>query len=117
MLTESNGTRVSTQGDDNIQTRLGVRAFMQGHSRMDSGKDRTFQPFVEVNWLHNTERNGVTMNGVSLEQAGATNVGEMKLGVESQLTKRAALWGGVGQQIGDKGYSSTTASVGVKYSF
>lgn len=116
-LTESNGTRVSSQGDDNIQTRLGVRAFMQGHNRMDNGKNRTFQPFVEVNWLHNTKRNGVTMNGVSLEQAGATNIGEMKLGVEGQLTKQTALWGGVGQQLGDKGYSSTTASVGVKYSF
>ncbi|WP_325965924.1 autotransporter outer membrane beta-barrel domain-containing protein [Serratia rhizosphaerae] len=116
-LTEDNGTRVSSQGNDNIQTRLGVRAFMQGHSRMDNGKNRTFQPFVEVNWLHNTKRNGVTMNGVSLEQAGATNIGEMKLGVEGQLSKQTALWGGVGQQIGDKGYSNTTATLGVKYSF
>lgn len=116
-LTESNGTRISTQGNDNVQTRLGMRAFMQGHNRIDNGKSRSFQPFVEVNWLHNTKRNGVAMNGVSLEQAGATNIGEVKLGLEGQLTKRTQLWGNVGQQIGDKGYSDTTAMVGVKYNF
>lgn len=116
-LTESNGTHISIQGDNNIQTRLGVRAFMQGHNRIDNGKSRSFQPFVEVNWLHNTKRNGVTMNDMSLEQAGATNISEVKLGLEGQLTKRTALWGNVGQQVGDKGYSSTTAMAGVKYRF
>ncbi|NUU69117.1 autotransporter outer membrane beta-barrel domain-containing protein [Enterobacteriaceae bacterium BIT-l23] len=116
-LTEANGTRVSSQGNDNAQTRLGMRAFMKGHRGLDTAKNRTFQPFVEVNWLHNTKRNGVTMNGVSLEQAGATNIGEMKLGVEGQLTNRTALWGNVGQQLGDKGYSNTEATLGVKYSF
>lgn len=116
-VTETNGTKVSAQGDNNVQTRLGARAFLRGHNQIDNGKDRNFQPFVEVNWLHNTKRYGVLMNGVSLEQAGATNVGEVKLGVEGQLSRQTALWGKVGQQIGDKGYSNTAAMVGIKYSF
>ncbi|WP_240780380.1 autotransporter outer membrane beta-barrel domain-containing protein [Serratia proteamaculans] len=116
-LRESNGTQVSSQGDDNIQTRVGARAFMKGHSTLDNGKDRDFQPFVEVNWLHNTKRFGTTLNGVAIEQAGATNIGEMKVGVEGQLTKRMQLWGNVGQQLGDQGYSNTEATLGVKYAF
>ncbi|MGC3962894.1 MAG: autotransporter outer membrane beta-barrel domain-containing protein [Rhodocyclaceae bacterium] len=40
--TEHNGTRVRGDGDGNLMTRLGVRA----HA---TGKDRNFQPFVEVN--------------------------------------------------------------------
>ncbi|WP_061278155.1 autotransporter outer membrane beta-barrel domain-containing protein [Cedecea neteri] len=116
-VTEANGTRVSAEGENNVQTRLGARAFLRGHNQMDSGKDRNFQPFVKVNWLHNTKRNGVVMNGVSLEQAGAVNVGEVKLGVEGQLSRQTALWGNVGQQLGDKGYSNTATMVGIKYSF
>ena len=116
-ITESNGTRVSIQGRDNIQTRVGGRAFLQGHNRLDDGKARSFQPFVEVNWLHNTKHYGVTMNGLSDQQAGATNLGEVKLGVEGQLTKRLQLQGEVGQQVGTEGYSNTAAMVNVKYSF
>ncbi|WP_404979074.1 autotransporter outer membrane beta-barrel domain-containing protein, partial [Citrobacter amalonaticus] len=45
------------------------------------------------------------------------NIGELKAGVEGQLTKNVALWGNIGQQIGDKGYSDTSAMVGIKASF
>ncbi|MDR6352460.1 autotransporter family porin [Pantoea sp. SORGH_AS 659] len=116
-LTETNGTKISSRGDNNIQTRLGVRAFMQGHSHVDNGTERSFQPFVEVNWLHNTKRSGVDMNGVVVEQAGATNVGEVKLGVEGQLTRTVQLWGNVAQDVGGGGYSNTAAMIGVKYVF
>ncbi|MNN50638.1 Outer membrane protein IcsA autotransporter precursor [compost metagenome] len=57
------------------------------------------------------------MDGVSVYQSGARNIGEIKTGVEGQLNKRLNLWGNVGVQIGDKGYSDTSAMVGVKYSF
>ncbi|OIX90491.1 hypothetical protein BFS13_09860 [Pantoea sp. Ae16] len=42
-------TRVSGSGERNVQTRLGVRAFIKGHSAIDEGKNRTFQPFIEAN--------------------------------------------------------------------
>ncbi len=116
-LTESNGTDVSSKGNGNIQTRLGVRAFMNGHSSIETNKDRSFEPYVELNWLHNTKRFGTSMNGASLQQAGAVNVGEVKVGVEGKLVKAVQLWGSVGQQVGDQGYSNTEAMVGVKYSF
>ncbi|CQJ14530.1 autotransporter outer membrane beta-barrel domain-containing protein [Yersinia mollaretii] len=115
--TEANGTRVSGQGDGNIQTRLGLRSYMKGHHESDNGKDREFQPFVEANWIHNTKDFGTNMNAVEVKQAGAKNIGELKMGVEGQLNKQLNVWGNVGQQLGDKGYSDTAVMLGVKYNF
>jgi hypothetical protein len=68
---------------------------------------------VEVNWVHNTQDFGSQLNGVLVKQDGAASIGEMKVGVEGQLSKRFGLWGNVAQQVGDKGYSDTSAMLGV----
>ncbi|WP_235896368.1 autotransporter outer membrane beta-barrel domain-containing protein, partial [Yersinia rochesterensis] len=104
---EANGTNISVDGDGNIQVRLGVKAFMNGYSSQDKGKDRVFQPFVEANWIHNTKDFGVTMDNATVKQDGAANIGELKAGVEGQINKKVNLWGNVAQQIGSKGYSDT----------
>ncbi|MCA8711578.1 autotransporter outer membrane beta-barrel domain-containing protein [Escherichia coli] len=114
---ESNGTRVESTGDGNVRTRLGVKTWIKGHNRMDDGKSREFRPFVEVNWLHNTREFGTRMNGGTVHQDGARNIGEVKAGVEGQINNRLNLWGNVGVQAGDKGYSDTSAMLGVKYTF
>ncbi|MCS2164216.1 autotransporter outer membrane beta-barrel domain-containing protein [Scandinavium manionii] len=114
---EANGTNVQFEGDGNIQTRLGVRAFIKGHSKLDNGKDRTFEPFVEANWIHNTKNFGASLDGVRIDQAGTRNIGELKAGVEAKINKNVNLWGNVGQQIGDKGYSDTQATIGFKVNF
>nr|WP_253271863.1 autotransporter outer membrane beta-barrel domain-containing protein [Yersinia mollaretii] len=114
---EANGTNVSGEGDGNIQTRLGVKAFINGYADQDKGKDRVFQPFVEANWVHNTKDFGTNMDGVTVKQDGAANIAEVKVGVEGQINKQVNLWGNVGQQIGNKGYSDTAVMLGVKYNF
>ena len=111
------GTRIETQGDGNIQTRLGVRTYLSSHHKMDDGKQRTFQPFVEVNWIHNTETWGVKMDGTKVSRDGARNLGEVRTGVEGKLNDHLSVWGNVGVQMGDKGYSDTQGMVGVKYSW
>lgn len=114
---EANGTNVSGEGDGNIQTRLGVKAFMNGYNDQDKGKDRVFQPFIEANWIHNTKDFGTTMDNVTVKQDGAANIGELKVGVEGKMNKNVNLWGNVGQQIGNQGYSDTAVMLGVKYNF
>jgi autotransporter family porin len=115
--TESNGTQINSEGNGNIQTRLGTRLFTKGHSNIDDGKHREFQPFIEVNWLHNTRNFSTDMNGVSISQNGAKNIGEVRTGVEGQLTKNLTAWGNIGQQLGDQGYSNTEAMLGIKYAW
>ncbi|EHN6806663.1 autotransporter outer membrane beta-barrel domain-containing protein [Salmonella enterica] len=114
---ESNGTRISGEGDGNVQIRLGVRTFLKDHSAINGSKAREFQPFVEVNWLHNMRDFGTKMDGVSIRQEGARNLGEIKTGVEGQINPQLNVWGNVGVQVGDKGYNDTSAMIGIKYNF
>lgn len=114
---EHNGTRVSSDGDGNIQTRLGTRVFLNGYNEADEEKYREFEPFVEVNWLHNTHSYSSRMNGEKISQEGTQNLGEVKAGVEGQLSRHLKIWGNAGQQIGDKGYNNTEVMLGVNYSW
>lgn len=115
--TRNDGTRIETQGDGNIQTRLGVRTYLNSHHKMDDSKQREFQPFVEVNWLHNTETFGVKMDGTTVSRDGARNLGEIRAGVEGKVNANLSIWGNVGVQAGDEGYSDTQGMLGVKYSW
>lgn len=114
---EENGTRIEGIGNNNVQTRIGVRAFLKGHSALDDQSGRSFEPYVEANWVHNTEAFGTRLNDVVIQQAGTRNIGEVKLGVDAKLSKAVQLWGNVGQQVGASAYSDTSAMLGVKVSF
>lgn len=114
---EANGTRVKDNTDGNLMTRLGVKTFINGHNAIDDGKSREFQPFVEANWIHNTQTTSVKMDDVSNDMRGTKNIGELKIGVEGQITPRLNVWSNVAQQVGDKGYSDTRGMLGVKYNF
>lgn len=103
--TEKNGTKVQLSGDGNIQSRLGVRTYLKGKSASDDNKAHQFEPFVEVNWIHNTRSWGVKMDNTALSQDGATNIAEVKTGVQGKLSDNLNVWGNVGVQAGDKGYS------------
>jgi autotransporter family porin len=115
--TESNGTKVQSNGENNLSSRAGIRLFGEGHSKIDDNKNREFRPFIEANWIHNTENAGVSMDGVALSQTGTKNIGEMRLGIEGKLTSQLNIAGTIGQQIGDNGYNNSTAALGIKYTF
>jgi len=116
-LTEDNGTRVQDIGNDNLQTRLGLRLYLKGHSSLDEGKQREFKPYVEANWIHNTQQYGMRMDGEAVSMSGTRNIGQLKLGVQGQLTPALNLWGGTAVDIGDMGYSDASAMLGLKYQF
>lgn len=115
--TEHNGTRIVGTGDNNVQTKLGARMSLMGKSVQDKDTAREFQPFIESNWIHNTEITGVQMNDADNHIAGTRNAGELKTGVEAKLGTRLGAWATVAQQIGGAGYSDTQASLGISYRF
>lgn len=114
---EQNGTHVSSNGDGNIQSRLGARLFLKSKSALDRGNNREFAPYIEANWIHNSREFSTVMNDVTINEAGAKNIAEIKTGVEGRLTSNLTTWVNVGQQIGDKGYHKTEAVLGIKYSW
>ncbi|HID8942152.1 TPA: autotransporter outer membrane beta-barrel domain-containing protein [Enterobacter hormaechei] len=121
---ERTGAVVKGEGNNNVMTRLGVRAFMK-NDRVEGKKEKRtaldLQPFVETNWLHNTQNYGSSMkyksDERSIHQDGAKNILEVKLGVSGQINSDLSLWGSVGQQIGSQHFSETTGALGIKYNF
>ncbi len=111
------GTRIETEGDGNVQTRLGVKTYLNSHHQRDNGKQREFQPYIEANWINNSKVYAVKMNGQTVSRDGARNLGEVRTGVEAKVNNNLSLWGNVGVQLGDKGYSDTQGMLGVKYSW
>ncbi|HEJ1021095.1 TPA: autotransporter outer membrane beta-barrel domain-containing protein [Escherichia coli] len=115
--TRKDGTRIETEGDGNVQTRLGVKTYLNSHHQRDDGKQREFQPYIEANWINNSKVYAVKMNGQTVSRDGARNLGEVRTGVEAKVNNNLSLWGNVGVQLGDKGYSDTQGMLGVKYSW
>ncbi|WP_299998955.1 autotransporter outer membrane beta-barrel domain-containing protein [uncultured Cedecea sp.] len=114
---ESNGTLVHRVGNNNLQTRLGARMFLKGKEHLDKKNIRSFEPFAEANWIHNTQQYGVRMDEITSAVQGSRNIAEFKAGIEGNITQDLNLWASVTQQIGDKSYRDTGGLVGVKYNF
>ena len=115
--TERNGTLVQGSGQDNVSSSVGVKAFMKSHAAADSQTGRTFTSFAEANWIHNTKAWGVRMDDVAVTQSGSRNIGEVRVGVDGALGGGFGVKGTIGQQVGDKGWSETAATLGVSYRF
>ncbi|MDC7861890.1 autotransporter outer membrane beta-barrel domain-containing protein [Pantoea ananatis] len=115
--TEAGGTRVQGAGNDGVNTRLGLRVYLNGKSQADQRTVREFQPFVEANWLHNTQVYGVRMNEETDAVRGSRNIAELKTGVEGRLSQ--SLTGAVvfTQQAGGGGYRDSQGSLQVSYRF
>ncbi|PHI29031.1 autotransporter outer membrane beta-barrel domain-containing protein [Budvicia aquatica] len=115
--TENGGTKVSSSGHDNVQTRLGVKVSRDGINDKDKATDKLFTVYAEANWLHNSQQAGAILDGTEIKQSGSRNLGELKLGTEGQLNQNLGLWTNVAQQLGDNGYSNTSVNLGVKVRF
>lgn len=83
--TEANGSRIENDANNNIQTRLGFHTFIRTQEKNSGPHGDDFEPFVEMNGIHNSKDFAVSINGVKVEQAGARNLGEIKHGVNGNL--------------------------------
>ena len=102
---------VAFEGKNNVRTRLGARAVIS-----EKGNDR-FNAFVEANWVHNTQEYGATISGLTVDQAGARNQAETRLGVDWRISEDLFAWGRVGASFGSNNYSDREGSVGIRYQF
>lgn len=112
---EANGTRVSMTGKSNVKTRLGVR--LQGATVPDVNNVSRGQGFLELNWIRNSQRPGVVMNGVEFKEEGAKHLGEFRIGMEGQMTENLHGFISGGIRAGGSGWHEETLNVGLKYTF
>lgn len=81
------------QGNDNVQTTLGVRAYLNGKSALDRDTGCEFQPYVKAYWVHNAGEYGVRMNGMGDSMKGTRNAVQLKAGVNTKVSSRLSIWG------------------------
>ena len=113
--TESNGTVVEFSGDDNIQTRLGLRIYTSNLDIKEAEK-KVFQPFAEATWIHNQKDFGVSMNNVN-NKVDVKDLGEIKFGTEIKFNQNFDTWGYLSYRWGKNKYSDASVSLGLKYTF
>lgn len=109
-------TMVKGEGDGNIQTRLGARLAMVSKPSGASLAGQV-ETALELNWLHNTNKYGVTMGANRNWILGADNVGEVKVAVSGNLSDNLALSANVTHQQGDHRYRDTQGGLSLKYQF
>lgn len=111
-------TTVKGEGDGNIQTRLGARlAMVSKPATAGASLAGQVETALELNWLHNTNKYGVTMGANRNWILGADNVGEVKVAVSGNLSDNLALSANVTHQQGDHGHRDTQGGLSLKYQF
>ena len=111
---DNQGTLVEGLGYGNVRTRLGATLY---HLFTNDRTGTAVNPYLTVNWLHDTKAFGTAFDTTENHIQGSRNVGEVKLGVEGRITKNLNLWAYTGYQGGDHGYRNVEALVGVKALF
>lgn len=113
---EDTGTYVKGN-HGNVQTRLGVRGYVNNAGVQTSDNKMIIQPYMELNWLHNTKRYRVDMSDAQIWQDGAKNLAEVKVGLEANINKTTSLWFNIAHQFGSHSYRDTGAIIGARFSF
>ncbi|GGZ89694.1 hypothetical protein DC083_00210 [Ignatzschineria ureiclastica] len=111
-MTDHSGTHI-TGSENNLETRLGVRLFME--KTLENG--HKINPYLEVNYYHNSKPFYTSFDGEKAELRGMKNVGEIKAGVEGEVKPGLNLWGGVGYRSGSHSYRDISVSFGLRYNF
>jgi autotransporter family porin len=118
-VNDKRGSTINSGDQDYWQTRLGVRTWLRGTSPVN--RQQIFQPFVELNWLHNAEAYEADYRFATgsrrYTSSTAKDVGEFKVGLEGKLMDNFSVWGNVAHRFDDNNYSYTSGMLGVKYQF
>lgn len=115
--TEDNGTRVIIRGNGNIQSRLGAKTYIAQNPNPGQKTYQIFRPYIETNWVHNTNAFSTSMDGERVSQSGTRNMGEVRVGAEGDIIKNINIWGNIGTRFGSNNYNSSDVALGIKYEF
>ncbi|MDM0031767.1 autotransporter outer membrane beta-barrel domain-containing protein [Variovorax sp. J22P271] len=110
---EVNGTRIDGSDGSGWISRLGMRT--QRTWVNDAG--RRTQPYLTLNWWHDSVDNALAFNSVALKDMYPKDRYEAKVGVNADLGRGWTGWGNLGYQWGSQGYSATTLRLGGKYTW
>ena len=102
-------------GKHNIQTRLGAKTYLD--VPVSTLEDTNYRPYLELNWLNNSHPSSVVINQETYSVQGTRNQGEVRLGVEADITKNGQVWANTSYLSGSHNNRTVQGSLGVKHSF
>ena len=102
-------------GRDNVQARMGVKTYLEIPT--NNNKLTSYRPYVALNFIHNTNPYSVVIDDVRYENEGSANLGELKLGVEGNVTQNSQVWLNASYFAGSHSNQSYQGNIGWKYNF
>lgn len=112
-LVERNGTRVATQGNDGLGTRLGLRLEGRGHARAGA----QVSPYAGVAWQHEGARGAMVFDDVAVAAALPRDRFEGSAGARVDFRSGLSAWGGLATGRGSGHYREARAELGMSYSW
>ncbi|UOO87779.1 autotransporter outer membrane beta-barrel domain-containing protein [Vitreoscilla massiliensis] len=112
-FTEANGTKVRFDDGSGLQTKVGLRA----SAHIQTSEQTAITPYVEANWVHNNKDYRVYMNDVASDLEHKGGAGELKLGIQGDITRNLSVKAEANYLGGSNDYKEVGGSVGVKYRF
>jgi autotransporter family porin len=113
-LVEQNGTQVVANKNSNLISRIGVRGWI---TESKQPGESNLKPYVELNWLYNSDPYRVDLNQVSVKQNSGRNLAELKTGIEGKINDNFQINGSVALQHGRYHYQDASLMLGAKYTF
>ncbi|ARB73553.1 autotransporter outer membrane beta-barrel domain-containing protein [Pasteurella multocida] len=111
---EPQQTLIHYIGQQNTQTRLGVRFSLDSHFL---NTQWNLKPYFEVNWLHHAKDYGITINDVVNHIEGAKQLFEYKVGIASQFGRHLRFWLDTTHQRGKQQFKDNQLNVGFNILF
>ncbi|MGY4676528.1 autotransporter family protein [Pasteurella sp. P03HT] len=111
---DQQGTLVESLGNNNVQTRLGIKLSLDSHL---STQQFNIKPYFEFNWLHNSNAYGASMNGIENYIQGTHNLMEYKAGLESQVSHYVQFWLDTTHRRGQHDFKENQLNLGIKVLF
>lgn len=113
-VTEVNGTRVDGRDGSGWISRLGLRTY---HTWMSRDTRSYIQPYVAVNWWHDSVADALAFNQIALSDLYPENRYEVKLGGSTHIDESWSAWGNIGYQWGDQNFDDIAMRFGTRYSW
>lgn len=102
-------------GKDNVQARIGIKTYL--NIPTDRNMLTSYRPYVALNFMHNTNPYSVVIDDVRYENEGSANLGELKVGVEGNVTKNSQVWLNASYVAGSHSNQAYQGNIGWKYNF
>lgn len=95
-------------------SRLGLRTY---RTWVGSDARRRTQPYLIVNWWHDSIADTLAFNAVALKDLYPKDRYELKAGINAQFGQGWSAWGNLGYQLGAQNYSDAAVRLGAKYTW